>query len=217
MKKVLWALCLLCCLLASVACSEDTAGREEFSIGDRYNQIIDTGATNVTEGEYLMLYDYENYAQAAQIGYKNNFGKIELVAGSPYVTHGSSAAKLTIVGREETQRHNDPMLIVFTRQEYFNKQDFSDVDMLEVDFYNAMDYDVNVRFTNNIAYMAQNAAVETYTLSPGANHIKIDFTAFKQMAGTTLFERLIFVFDRGELFPEDRVIYTDNFRAHIAR
>ena len=68
MKKVLWALCLLCCLLASVACSEDTAGREEFSIGDRYNQIIDTGATNVTEGEYLMLYDYENYAQAAQIG-----------------------------------------------------------------------------------------------------------------------------------------------------
>ena len=109
------------------------------------------------------------------------------------------------------------MLIVFTRQEYFNKQDFSDVDMLEVDFYNAMDYDVNVRFTNNIAYMAQNAAVETYTLSPGANHIKIDFTAFKQMAGTTLFERLIFVFDRGELFPEDRVIYTDNFRAHIAR
>lgn len=217
MKKVLYALCLLCCLLSAVACSEDAADKGEFSIGDRYAAVIDTGQSNVKDGEYLMLYDYENYAQAAQIGYKNNFGKIELVSGSPYVTHGSSAAKLTIVGREETQRHNDPMLIVFTRQEYFNKQDFSDVDRLEVDFYNAMDYSVTVRFTNNIAYMAQNAVVETYTLLPGENHIEIDFTAFKQAAATTLFERLIFVFDRGELFEEDRIIYTDNFRAHIAQ
>lgn len=184
--------------------------------GNRQSLILAEDERNVTEDGYLMLADFENYNQAAQIRYTNNFGKIELVTETPFVTHGSCAAKLTIVGRGEEQRHYDPIMVVYTNQDYFQKQDFSDVDYIEIDMYNAMDYELTVRFTDTTIYYSKYTLIETITLKPGTNHIRISLDGWKAKNASTVFDTFCFVFDRGELFGEDRIVYVDNFRAHYA-
>jgi hypothetical protein len=78
-----------------------------------------------------------------------------------------------------------------------------------------MDYDVNLRFSTNPAtYFSKDTLVSHFSLKPGMNHVVIDLSAFKQQ--TTTFSYLGFIFDRGEFFNENRIIYMDNFRAHFA-
>lgn len=185
--------------------------------GNKVWLIVENDVSNVTDEEYLILADFENYNQAAQIRYANNFGKIELVSDSQYVTNGESAAKLTIVGRGESQRHYDPIMIIYTGQDYFQKTDFSDVDYIEFDMYNAMNYDITVRFTDTTTYYSQYTVIQSITLEPGMNHICVSLDQFKQSKGSSIFDMFCFVFDRGELFEEDRIVYVDNIRAHYAQ
>lgn len=183
--------------------------------GSKSTLIVEDAPANVYEGDYLLLADFENYNAIAQMKYLHNFGKVELVSDAPYVTHGEKAAKLTIVGRGETLKKFDPTIEIFTMHEYFQKQDFSDVDYLGVDMYNAMDYELTVRFTYAATYYSKYTKVLSFTLAPGANHLTIDLTELKATKGSSSFTNFYFVFDRGELFDEDRIVYIDNFRAHI--
>ncbi len=185
--------------------------------GNKQNLVIANDVSNVVEGDYLMLGDFENYNQIAQIMYANNFGKVELCSDGKYVTHGNSAIKLTITGFGENQRHFDPIMIFSTLHDYFQKTDFSNVDYLEVDMYNAMDYDVTVRFMPSESYYVTTVPKQTIVLKPGANKVVIDLNAIKDGQGSAVFNELCFVFERGELFDGPRVIYMDNFRAHIVK
>ncbi len=187
------------------------------SIGDKKTLIVENDVSNVIEEEngekYLMLGDFENYNQLAQLRYENKFGTISSVSDSPFVTHGEKAMKMEIIGRGESLRKLDPILTFFTGQSYFQKSNFSDCDYLEADFYNAMDYDIPLRFSNTNAYYSKYSTVLSYTLKPGKNHLKIDLSEFS----TSEFTTFHFIFDRGEYYEGRRIVYLDNFRAHFVK
>ncbi len=187
---------------------------EEVRQGSSKNLIVENDVRNVEVNEngqrYLLLGDFENYNQLAQLRYENNFGSVSMSSDSPYVTHGEKAMKMEIIGRGETLRKLDPILTFFTYHDYFQKSNFSDCDYFEVDFYNAMDYDIPVRFTNTSVYYSQYSDVISFTLKPGQNHIQLNLSEFK----TSEFSTLNFVFPRGEYYNNKNVIYMDNFRAH---
>ena len=164
---------------------------------------------------YLMLGDFETYNQVVQIKFANNFGNIDYAAEEGKVTHGNKALKMEIVGRGESLRKLDPIMTFFTTHQYFQKGNFDDIDYLEADFFNAMDYHVNLRFSTNPAtYFSKYTLVSHFSLKPGMNHVVIDLSSFKEQ--TTTFSYLGFIFDRGEFFNENRILYMDNFRAHFA-
>ena len=187
------------------------------SQGDKKTLIVENDVNNVVEEEngekYLMLGDFENYNQLAQLRYANNFGTISSVSGEDFVTHGEKAMKMEIIGRGENLRKLDPIMTIFTNQSYFQKSNFSDCDYLEADFYNAMEYDIPVRFSNTNIYYSQYSTILSYTLKPGKNHIKIDLNEFS----TREFSNFNFIFDRGEYYEGRRTVYFDNFRAHYTK
>ncbi len=185
--------------------------------GDKKSLILEDDVSNVEVEEngekYLMLGDFENYNQVAQIRYENNFGTLSLESGDDYVTHGEKALRMEIIGRGETLKKLDPIMTIFTNAPYFQKSNFSDCDYLEVDFYNAMDYPIPVRFSNSNLYYSQYTKLIFFVLEPGANHIKLDLSAL----GTSEHNSFSFIFERGEYYEEKRVVYIDNFRAHYAK
>lgn len=201
--------------LGAVTISESTAS---VSSGTKQNLVIANDVSNVTEtinGEkYLLLGDFENYNQIAQPKYSNHFGKISVNANSDYLTHGKGSLRLEIVGRGETLKHLDPIMNVYTSSYYFQKQNYSDVDYLEVDFYNAMNYIVPVRFSDTDAYFSKFSTIMKYDLNPGLNHLKISLETLKANDGDS-FSSFSFIFQRGENFDENRIVYMDNFRAHL--
>ena len=191
-----------------------TKNNEEVKQGNEKSLIVEDDVRNVEVNEngqkYLMLGDFENYNQLAQLRYENNFGTISLASGSPYVTHGEYAMKMEIIGRGETLKKLDPILTIFTSHDYFQKMNFSDCDYFEVDFYNDMDYDIPVRFSNTNIYYSKYETVLSFNLKPGHNHIQINLSEFS----TSDFTTLCFIFSRGENYPTRRTVYMDNFRAH---
>ncbi len=182
--------------------------------GDKKSLIVENDVSNVEVTEngqkYLMLGDFENYNQLAQLRYENNFGTVSLTSDSPYVTHGEKAMKMEIIGRGETLKKLDPIMTIFTNHDYFQKINFSDCDYFEVDFYNAMDYEIPVRFTNTSIYYSKYTTLISFTIKPGHNHIQLNLSEFSNSE----FSTLNFVFERGEYYSERRVIYMDNLRAH---
>ncbi len=196
----------------TTAKNEETVNR-----GDKKSLILENDVSNVEveeEGEkYLMLGDFETYNQVAQIRYENNFGTLSLDSSSDHVTHGEKALKMEIIGRGESLKKLDPIMTIFTGSAYFQKSIFSDCDYLEVDFYNAMDYAIPVRFSNTNVYYSKFSKLLFFTLEPGANHIKLDLSAF----GTNEYNSFSFIFERGEYYEEKRVVYMDNFRAHYVK
>ena len=182
--------------------------------GEKKSLIVENDVSNVEVSEngqkYLMLGDFENYNQLAQLRYENNFGTVSLTSDPTYVTHGDSAMKMEIIGRGETLKKLDPIMTIFTSHDYFQKINFSDCDYFEVDFYNAMDYEIPVRFTNTSVYYSQYTTLISFTLKPGHNHIQLNLSEFTNSE----FSTLNFIFERGEYYSERRVIYMDNFRAH---
>lgn len=191
--------------------------QEEIAQGSKKTLIEEDEASNVEVREngerYLMLGDFENYNQIAQLRYENKFGTISLTGDSPYLTHGEKAMKMEIIGRGESLKKLDPILTIFTSAAYFQKSNFSDVDYLEADFYNAMDYDLPVRFSNTNIYYSKYTTLIRFTLKPGANRIKLDLSVFASKE----FSTLNFIFDRGEYYSQRRIVYFDNFRAHFAK
>ncbi len=187
---------------------------DEVKQGNKTTLIVENDVSNVEVNEngqkYLMLGDFENYNQLAQLRYENNFGTISLANDLTYVTHGDYAMKMEIIGRGESLKKLDPIITIFTSQDYFQKFNFSDCDYLEVDFYNAMNYDIPVRFSNTNLYYSQYSTILTYNLKPGPNHIQINLSEFS----TNDFTTFNFIFSRGENYSSKRTIYMDNFRAH---
>lgn len=177
-------------------------------------KVIENDVSNVIEGDYLLMADFENYNQIAQLRFNNNFGKLEMVSDSKYVTHGKYALKMTIDGYGEKIGHYDPTMFIYTSLDYFQVNNISNFDYVEVDMYNEMDYELCVRFNLTWIYFAKGYDYESFVLQPGMNHIKIPLEKLKSCYGDEI-PYFCFVFDRGELHEEKQVIYIDDFKCHL--
>ena len=189
-------------------------GRDESKI--KPNKLIANDVSNVIEDGYLLLADFENYNQIAQLRFNNGFGKLEMVTDDKYVTHGNQALKCTIYGNGERIGHYDPQMFIYTSLDYFQLNNLSTVDYVEVDLYNAMDYDLVVRFSLTWIYFAKGYEYESITLKPGMNHVVISLEKLKKCYGNEI-PYFTFIFDRGELHEENQVVYIDNFKAHLIK
>lgn len=199
----------------SVAVKEsEYKGRDNSAI--KQYKVIENDVSNVIEGDYLLLADFENYNQVAQLRFSNCFGKLEMVSDSKYVTHGNYALKCVIDGYGERIGHYDPQIMVFTSMDYFQLDNLSNIDYIEVDIYNDMSYDLVMRFNLTWIYFSKDYIYETVTLKPGMNHIQISLEKLKACYGDEI-RYFAFTFDRGELHEEKQVIYIDNFKGHLIK
>lgn len=151
--------------------------------------------------------------------------------------------KLEILGSEETFYHRSPIAWIGTSSGFFDATvDFSGMSRLTFDIYNAMDYEVDIRFyvdtrlsvdtLENLTWTSEHYPyniIQRITLSPGQwNHIEIPA---EQMKGidyddkgplTVYGEKTLkkvgafcLMFDRGELHDKQQVFYLDNVRAYL--
>ena len=186
--------------------------------GDEKNAVLSEDVSNVMEetdggDRYLMLGDYENYNQIAQLGYRNNFGAVSVNTDPTYITHGNGSLRIDLLGRGESQLHLDPTLVTFTMSDYFQKMNYNDVDRLEVDFYNATETTHTVRFGTDSTYFSKFTTISSFELTPGWNHLNIEMEPF--LESTTSFSAFYFFFQRGETATKPRVFYMDRFVAHF--
>ena len=251
-KRLITLLLFLVTLTVLTACADrESAGADT----DVKKEVSDELRSNVKEtdkdtGEqYYLLADFENYYECTQVKYQGTFGNVTEIKKSEepnMVTYGEQSAKLEIVGTEQTWRQRNPILRVATTSEFFNETtNFTDLSRLTFDIYNAMDYEVTIRFyvdvkvdpqwtiedqhqtNDNYEYCITNKIV----LKPNQwNHVEIlaeDMKIVKNDAdqkpylayGEEALEMVgafCLMFDRGELHEEQQVYYIDNVRAYLA-
>ena len=249
-KKIIPLLLCVVVLTALTAC----AGKKPAG-ADVKTEASDERRSNVKETdketgeEYYLLGDFENYYECTQVKYQGSFGKVTEIKKSEepdMVTYGKQSAKLEILGTEQTWRQRNPILRLATTSAFFNETtNFTDLSRLTFDIYNAMDYEVTIRFyvdvkvdpqwtiedqhqtNDNYEYCITNKIV----LEPNQwNHVEIqaeDMKIVKNDAdqkpylayGEEALEMVgafCLMFDRGELHEEQQVYYIDNVRAYLA-
>lgn len=203
MKKRHWLALLGCLILAfpSVACGpgEEDAGETPPPAAIEPSNVFEDGC--------YILADFETDRQIRQIKYGATFGIVTPNTDPAYVTRGKQSIRCEIIGREEAWGKLKPHIWVGLDGSYFQKNNFTDCETYLIDMYNAMDYDLPVRFCveNTWAY-------KDFTLKPGWNTLEVpcdygEFLTEEMQSG------FYFYFDRGELHEQRQIIYVDNFRA----
>lgn len=253
MKKRLITL-LLCFATLSVltACADkqsaqtDTDVKKEVS-DERRSNVRETD--KVTGEEYYLIADFENYYECTQVKYQGAFGTVTEITKTEepdMVTYGEQSAKLEILGTEQTWRQRNPIMRFATTSAFFNATtNFTNLSKFTFDIYNAMDYEVTIRFYADYeidpqwTLENQHMTNDNYeycittkiTLQPNQwNHVEIPVEKIKMIEyDTAQMPYLVYgsegldavgafclMFDRGELHEEQQVYYIDNVRAYIA-
>ncbi len=199
-----------------------------------------------TEETYYLLADFENYWECTQLKYENTLGKVTQIKKSEnpdMVTYGKQSARLDIEGTAGTWHVLSPTMRISTTNAFFNlTTNFSNMERLTFDIYNAQDYETAIRFyigpvvtQYTMGRLGKNMNDPDNTmlvidLKPQQwNHIEIDASEIRTTA-TDANGQVYFVygaealgvvgaflieFDRADLHEKKQVYYVDNVRAYI--
>lgn len=257
MKKRITTLLFLMLLVLMTSCADSQSAQEDVTGGKQETedngQLSQEHRSNIKEvdketGEsYWLLADFEDYYECTQVKWQGAFGKIHQIKKSKEsdkVTHGDQSVKLEILGTEETFYHRSPIAWIGTSSGFFDATvDFTGMSRLTFDIYNAMDYEVDIRFyvdtrlsvdtLENLTWVSEHYPyniVNRITLTPGKwNHIEIPADQMKSISYdeegkpiTAYGEKTLktvgafcLMFDRGELHDQQQVFYLDNIRAYL--
>ena len=171
-------------------------------------------SSDVSADAVTIISGFNEMKELRSFKYTDYFYRAEITDDSRYITEGNAAAKLTIDGGDG----GIPEFSVFTNTQWCKIKDFSMVQALSVDIYNADDKDHTVK----IAFTTRNGGVDRtsyvgkkYTLKPGANDVVFQFD--RSMAAFVCYidkvEYVTFTFDNGHNDPY--VLYMDNLKAHM--
>ena len=197
------------------------------------------GVSNVFEDGCYLLATFEDYEQTTKMKLGWTLGKVTMMSlkGEPpagtygknlikaaevpeAVTHGEQCIKVEVLGREALWGVSQfPYLGFKTNGTFFQKIDFTDCDFFLADIYNPMDYNIDMYW-----YASSNKYEQTihwrtpFTVTPGMNHVQIpvDTSILAAAPPADLYKNvgdLGFVFQRGDIFTKDQVVYIDNLRA----
>ena len=172
------------------------------------------GSEETSTPAVTLISGFNEMKELRSFKYTDYFYRAEITDDSRYVTEGDRAAKLTIDGGDG----GIPEFSVFTNTQWCGIKDFTMVQALSVDIYNADEKDHTVK----ISFTTRNGAVDrtsytgkTYTLKPGANDVVFEFD--RSMAAFVCYidkvEYITFTFDNSHNAPY--VLYMDNLKAHM--
>ncbi len=161
--SVLMSLTLLAAATAAAGCTEETPTDPDAALK-----------------EDVLLQDFEAWVPDLQLArIFNSFGKISLNADKQYVSHGEKSARLDPLGSPGSGAF--PMVYFPTQSTVFNfnHSDFSYVDYLSFDLYNANAEEKTVKagFVSKITSITSVNKVgeRELTLQPGWNYCRLEF------------------------------------------
>jgi hypothetical protein len=200
------------------------------------NDGLDGGSPVAAERpDIYMIEDFETLEDLRGFGYLKTIGKIELNTDPAYIKSGAASARFEIHGNPALDRSQYPAVRIFTAPppRFFgtatkfalDKTDFTDVDMLNMDIYNASDRDITIIFRFASLARSEGASLTYYgpqrdfTLKKGQWN-NISYIMIREAIGLNFDLSKIDTFEI--LFPNPRkgetkpVLYLDNFTAHKA-
>ncbi len=164
-------------------------------------------------GNVVLLSSFNEVKEYRSFKYSSYFGRVSVNKDEKYVTDGETSAKLMIDGNDLKTVTMD----VFTQTNWCNFTDFTKVEALTVDVFNASDEtrEMDMGFTTrNGGTDRTSYADKTVTLKPGMNNVI--FTIDRPTAMSTCYmdkvEYIHFAFPSEESRYE---LYIDNLRAHL--
>ena len=170
--------------------------------------------TPQNETDRTLLTSFETYDEVVNMRLLNSFGKAQI--SSDHATEGSHSFKLTVNGNYITQAH--PTIAIPTKTEYIEKTDFTDVDKIYLDVYNANDSEQTVYFSYLLKKNAATAPSSETACTIGANQsATLTFELNRDLINYFVdLENVLFVrisFDcASEYMQPYRNFYIDNLR-----
>ncbi|MCL2751189.1 MAG: hypothetical protein FWE62_00350 [Firmicutes bacterium] len=184
------------------------------------------GGTVVEDPNFVVINDFESDRDVMLLGYQNSFGKVSVNTDKDYITSGGGSARFEIWGEPSMGPTYYPTLNIYTDAPYSArpKTDFTDIDELHFDVFNASERDIEMSFgffsetespLNNRSYSPRTLL----TLKQG------QWTNFRQAFlreyyalnyDLTKVTQFVFVFNNRKTAETPAVIYLDSFRAHKA-
>lgn len=172
--------------------------------------------TVVSLTEEVLLADFESWAPDFQLcRISSNFGKVSMNTDSAYVSNGERSARIDPVG-------NGWMYIPTYSEDFeFDYTDFTYVDGIKVDVYNAQQTEesVSVGFVSALSGIDtfERAGEETFKLAPGWNTVSlyVDPSIVCIIADLTDIQGVYFIFDPinvGDITDTTPRYYLDNLR-----
>lgn len=250
-KKIIPLLLCLAIVSLATACADSKTAQSGVATNkpDTVERRSNVKETDSKTGEtYYLIGDFENYDEATEVKYQGTFGKVTQITKEDEpekVTYGNQSLKLEIQGTEETFGKLSPIMRMATTGDFFNETtNFTNLSKFTFDIYNAMDYEVTIRFyvdsqvspihtredliltNDNCEY----SIVTRIELEPNQwNHIEIPAEQIKSLKydvnqlpyaayGAENLDTVgafCLMFDRGELHEHTQVFYVDNVRAYL--
>lgn len=171
------------------------------------------GEEKTPEGNVLIS-GFSDFREIRTFKFSGYFNKAEVNEDLEYVTEGETSAKFTIDGGEG----GIPEFYIFTDTIYNTKSDFTDVQALTLDVWNADE----VPHTMKIYFMTRESGAtraqyveKEYVLQSGYNSVTymIDRAVANQICYLDKVEYIGFRFESGHGDPY--VLYMDNLRAYL--
>ena len=202
-KKFLTLAVAGCCLIGAIfgftACKNNATS----SSSNEKGTVDDT-----------LICGFNDYKELTSLRWLNSFGAVELT--TEYKTEGDNAAKLTVRGHHENP--SKPQVIIPTDTDYVPRTDYTDVESILVDVYNANEIDQKIGFQ----YLTQSEetqilSAEIIEVIPAKTHqtieFKVDRNVTAQFLHLDLISSLRLTFENQKSYYEpNRIFYVDNMR-----
>ena len=190
----------LICILSAALCFSFAAGCTGGNDGE-------------TSSKKVLLSTFSGLEELRSFKCYSYFNKVEVNDNEEYVTDGNTSAKFTVDGEGGI-----PEVSIFTGTKWLQKKDFSDVQALSVDVFNASEKIRSMQFSFMTRYAGTTRSEYTgkeFDLVPGYNKIvmNIDREVASQACFIDKVEYIKFAFESGHDDPY--VIYMDNLQAHL--
>ncbi len=206
MKKRIWGLLLAgvtafsCAAFSACGGGADDSSASDSTGGKKAGNVLISGFSDFKE---LRTFKFSGY-----------FHKAEVNTDKAYITEGDASAKFTVDGGEG----GIPEFSIYTDTKYNTKKDYTDVQALSVDVFNAGDTPrkMEIYFMTRESGATRAKYIEKeYTLQSGLNSLTytLERDVAKQICYLDKVEYISFRFENGHNDPY--VLYMDNLRAHL--
>ncbi len=192
-------------------------GKKENSDSTPSESVVDEGINNLAENEQL-LFSFENYDDMHSV-LKATYNRLGVLNFSDeHVTHGKKSLKLDVWGEYDTT--DRPGMDLYCTNSDFETGNFSNLDTLKMDVYNAQDKELQIGISFNVTLKSDftkkgNTPIEFFTLAPNASTT----VTYKipNLVSVCDMEKVNFIhleFDKAKTSREDpaHTFYIDNLR-----
>lgn len=161
-----------------------------------------------------LICGFDSYKELTSLRWVNSFGAVEL--STEYKTQGDNAAMLTVRGHHESTFK--PQVIIPTDTDYVTRTDYTDVESVLLDVYNANATEQKIGFqyltkTENSKILSAEIIETIPAKTQETIEFKIDRNVTAQFLNLDLVASLRLTFENQKTYHDpNRIFYVDNMR-----